>query len=123
MAPEVYWETGKPVLGGPYDRNIEGLTDLFQIEWDGAPYDKAYELLKKHQVELLFLQNPRCLTTMYYDDDKKDYKPDLDHYFHGAAYYGTKNSPKWLKLEHLDKKTNIKIFRIIDKPEPRKKKK
>ena len=122
-APQVYWETGMPVLGGPYDRNIQGILDLTTIEWDGAPYEKAYELLKKHRVELLFLQNPRCLMTMYYDDDKKDYKPDIDQYFHGAVYYETKAMPRWLKLEHWDKRTNIKIFRIVDPPAPKKKKK
>ncbi|MDY6407999.1 MAG: hypothetical protein SPL08_04810 [Pseudomonadota bacterium] len=122
MAPEVYWETGKPVLGGPYDRNIQGILDLTMIEWDGAPYDKAYELLKKHHVDLLFLQNPKCLSAIYYDDDKKDYKPNLDHYFHGAVYYETKAMPRWLKLEYWDKKTNIKVFRIIDPPAGKKKK-
>ena len=122
MAPEVYWETGKPVLGGPYDRNVQGILDLTMIEWDGAPYDKAYELLKKHRVELLFLQNPQCLATVYYDDDKKDFKPNLNKYFHGAVYYETKEMPKWVKLEYWDKKTNIKIFRIVD-PLPAKQKK
>ena len=119
-APEIYWKTGKPVLGGPYDRNVQGLLDLTMIEWDKAPFDRAYELLKKHKVDLLFLQNPRCLAAMFYDEKKRKYYPNLDSYFHGAVYYETKAMPDWIKLEYWDKKTNLKVFRIVEKAVPKK---
>lgn len=119
-APEVLWETGRPVLGGPYHLNTEGLSDLFAIQLDDKPFDRAYELLKKHQVELLFITNPKCQDSLFNDEKtKKPFEGVEDSFWH-TVYYEKKDMPKWLKLEYHNYKTNIKIFRIV---EPKTKKK
>ena len=41
-------------------------------------------------------------------------KDGYEHFFHSAVYYETQEMPKWLKLEYKDKKTNVKVFKIID---------
>jgi len=112
--PELTWETGKPILGGPYDRNIQGLLDLFVIELDKPPFEKARELLKKHQVTQLYLKNPKCLVFLFSDEKTGKMLKGYEHFFHSAVYYETEEMPKWLKLEYRDKKTNVKVFKIID---------
>ena len=119
-APEVLWETGRPVLGGPYHPNLEGLTDLFLIQLDDKPFDRAYELLKKHKVELLFVTNPKCQSFLFNDERTKKPFEGIENSFWHTVYYEKKDMPKWLKLEYHHYKTNIKIFRIV---EPKKKKK
>jgi hypothetical protein len=119
-APEVLWETDRPVLGGPYHLNTEGLSDLFSIQLDDKPFDRAYELLKKHQVELLFMTNPKCQSFLFNDEKTKKPFEGIENSFWHTVYYEKKDMPKWLKLEYHNYKTNIKIFRIV---EPKTKKK
>lgn len=113
-APEILWKTGKPVLGGPYHTNIEGLTDLFMIEYDVPPFKRAHAMMKKHRVTQLYIPNPACDEFLFFDDAKKKMREPRDRTFRHAVYYQTKDSPKWLKLEYDDPKTRIKIFRVIE---------
>lgn len=57
--PEIIWELDGKVIGTPYHRNIEGITDNFWMFY--ANDNKlATDLLKKHRVKaiLLFLEIP-----------------------------------------------------------------
>ncbi|MGN1078655.1 MAG: hypothetical protein ACI4TE_00620, partial [Alphaproteobacteria bacterium] len=57
--PEIIWELDGKVIGTPYHRNIEGITDNFWLLY--ANDNKlSLELLKKHRVKaiLLFLEIP-----------------------------------------------------------------
>lgn len=110
-APQLVWETGKPTLGGPYHTNIEGLTDLFTIQIDRPPYNRAKALLKKHQVSQLYLFHPDCQTVLFKNHEGKN-MPDTETMFHLAVYHETKHMPSWLTLEYEDPKTHIKIFRV-----------
>lgn len=52
--PEMIWETGKPVIAGPYHRNVEGIADLAWI-LEGNNEEHAINLLKKHKVSTIVI--------------------------------------------------------------------
>lgn len=111
-APDILWKTGKPVFGGPYHTNVDGLNDLFAVQLDRPPYARAHAILKRRNITQLYMQNPRCLAYLYHGKDKK-LKTGLMPLFNFAAYYETKDMPKWLKLEYADETTKVKVFRVV----------
>ncbi|MDD3669386.1 MAG: hypothetical protein PHX68_03835 [Alphaproteobacteria bacterium] len=114
-APEILWKTGKPVFGGPYHSNVDGLNDLFAVQLDRPPYTRARDILKRRNITQLYMQNPRCFGYLYYGKDGK-FKTGLNAAFNFAAYYETKDKPAWLELEYADKITKAKVFRVVDPP-------
>ncbi|MBQ7413721.1 MAG: hypothetical protein IJV07_05585 [Alphaproteobacteria bacterium] len=120
-APQINWETGRPGLGGPYDRNVDGITDSAVIALDRPPFTTAKELLKKHQVSTVLLQNPDCLGFLFKNPKTKKNYDGLENSFHYSVYYETKDMSDWLQLDYVDPKTNVKIFKVIDPPIKKKK--
>ena len=49
FAPEAVWMTGRPVVGTPYHRNVEGIADAFYMFHDQNEANVLY-LLKKHRI-------------------------------------------------------------------------
>jgi len=111
-APQILWETGKPVLAGPYHPNVEGITDLFAIQLDRPPFEKARRLLEKHHITQVYLVHPDCQNFLYNNlpNEKKVENPETT--FHHTVYFETEDIPTWLELEYHDPKTHIKIFRV-----------
>ena len=120
-APQINWETGRPGLGGPYDRNVEGITDSAIIALDRPPFTKAKALLNKHQVTTVFVQHPACLGFLFNDPRTKKTYDGLENTFHYSVYHETKDMPNWLRLDYHDAQTNMKVFKIVEPP-PKKKK-
>ena len=55
--PETAWGSGIPVVGSPYHSNAQGILDAYNILYGKDPI-KVQELLKKHQVKTILLDNP-----------------------------------------------------------------
>ena len=113
-APQILWETGKPVLAGPYHPNTEGITDFFFIQLDRPPYHRAYELIKKHKITQIFSTNPECSRYLLKNTPNKKPVKNPETTFLYAVYHETKDKPNWLKLEYHDKASNTKLFRVIE---------
>lgn len=112
-APRIVWETGKPVLGGPYHTNVAGLTDLVMILLDQPPFERARHLIEKRGITQVFLTNPKCKGYLFSTADKAEALLTPERYFIYAAYYETKEMPKWLRLVHEDKATKTKLFQVV----------
>ena len=100
MGPEIIFETGRPVVATPYHRNEEGIMDSHFIFY-GTDMNNVYKLLKKHQVEDVFLTV--LINNNYYKNAPEDsfYKRILSQ----------KNVPEWFELKHLKKeKTGYSIW-------------
>ena len=100
MGPEIIFETGRPVVATPYHRNEEGIMDSHFIFY-GTDMNNVYKLLKKHQVEDVFLTV--LINNNYYKNAPEDsfYKRILSQ----------KNMPEWFELKHLKKeKTGYSIW-------------
>lgn len=111
-APQIVWETGKPVLGGPYHTNISGLTDLTMIFLDQPPYERARQLVQKRDITQVYLTNPRCQNYWLSSHTQKDSEWKPERFFFYAVYYDMPEAPDWLKLEYEDSKTKAKLFRV-----------
>ena len=55
--PETIWATGIPVVGTPYHSNAEGIIDTYRILYSSNLVE-IQELLKKHHVKNILLDNP-----------------------------------------------------------------
>lgn len=54
LGPEVIWTTGRPVIGTPDHRNIEGIVDTHALLY-GKNHEEVVRLLKKHAVTDILL--------------------------------------------------------------------
>lgn len=112
-APQILWETQKPVYGGPYHTNLQGLRDLFTVQLDTTPNFKTVQrIFKMRQTTQVFMQNPRCFQYLFYDEETGKFKEDLKNFYY-AVYYETKKMPSWIELEYVDEATQVKLFRVI----------
>ena len=110
-APQLLWETGIPVFGGPYHTNIEGLDALFGVQTDKAPFDTAKKILFTRGVSHLYIRNPECDTYLFYKKGKE--LPSLKESFQYHLYNKTKQVPKWVKLVHENEENGIKIYEVL----------
>lgn len=114
-APQILWETGKPVIGGPYHTNVDGLTDLFLIQLDRPPFERARRLIQKHHITQIYFHNPRCENFLFENTPNQKPVENPETTFHHAVYYESEDlMPSWLKLEYHNKENQIKIFRVIE---------
>ena len=112
-APLILWETQKPVYGGPYHTNLQGLRDLFAVQLDTTPNFKTVQrIFKMRQTTQVFMQNPRCFRYLFYNEETGKFKEDLKNFYY-AVYYETKQMPSWIELEYVDEATQVKLFRVI----------
>ncbi len=109
-APQLLWETGIPVFGGPYHTNIAGLDDLFAVQMDKSPFNRAKEIIFRRGVSHLYVRNPVCERHLFYKKGKEValFKESFQYHL----FYKTKKLPKWVKLVYENEDTGIKIYEI-----------
>lgn len=120
QAPQVLWESGRPVWGGPYHDMIAPHLDLIRVFFDEGPdFKVARRLLEYRQTKLIFMTHPGCMVYLFWNDKAFKKREGLDAYFYFKTYYELPGMPKWLKRIYYDEPSGVKIFEVIEDHMPR----
>lgn len=117
QAPQVLWETARPVWGGPYHDMVAPHVDMIRVFFDGEDdFKTARHIMDKRQTKLVFMVHPKCMAYLFWDDKNHKLREGLDNYFYFQTYYELKKRPSWLKRVYYDEPSGVKIFEVADKP-------
>lgn len=119
QAPQVLWESGRPVWGGPYHDMVTPHIDLVRVFFDEGPdFKTARRLMEHRQTKLVFMTHPGCMMYLFWDDERLKRREGLDAYFYFKTYYELPGAPKWLKRIYYDEPSGVKIFEVVEAEAP-----
>lgn len=112
--PHIIWKANRPVIGTPYHRNVEGITDTHKIFF-AEDMEEARRLVLKHDIRDIFLPG---LFNLAYFKDFWDYDKRLY-----SRLITNENIPCWLTKDALGEVFKVYLYRVdmkkVQKPCPK----
>ncbi|MGN1063370.1 MAG: hypothetical protein ACI4QM_03505, partial [Alphaproteobacteria bacterium] len=110
-APQILWETKRPIVSGPYHTNVSGSMDVFYTLIDRPPFSVARRILTERHLTQVYVKSPYCFRYVFYDEETKKLNEKNEDAFY-RVLYDQKQIPTWLELTYHNKKTGEKIYRV-----------